>query len=424
MKIHIDIDCFFVSAIRIGEPELEHKAVAVGGRSDTKIFDPEAKNQEVDFTNKGNFVPTFYKRYDKSDDDLGSFIDANGRIRGVITTSSYEARKYGVKTAMSIAEALRLCPELIVRAPNMSLYQKLSHELHTFLSAKIPLVEQASIDEFYGDLSGWVEEDDIAQFIDQLRVEIKQELKLPVSIGAAPTRYIAKLATNHAKPFGSLVITPQNFSKYVDPLDVASFSGIGKSMQRKLQSARITTLGEIRKRRGTLYSWGPYAQEIYKRVNGESDAPIDVKQKRKSIGISRTFDVIYSRKEVRRRVHVLARHLAFGVYKLRVIPTTFTLSIGYELGQKSHVRYGSSEIFIEKRLHHIVQKLFDEADTQHRLGIIRLSINCSSFTKDTHKTLALDGFDEFYDLKDLGECTFALRQRYGLDVIKWGSELC
>jgi len=74
------------------------------------------------------------------------------------TTSSYEARAFGIKTAMTIREALQLCPHLIIKAPNMSFYQELSHKLHDFLSTRIPLIEQASIDEFYGDLSGWVED--------------------------------------------------------------------------------------------------------------------------------------------------------------------------------------------------------------------------------------------------------------------------
>ena len=214
MKIHIDIDCFFVSAARIIEPRLEGKAVAIGGRSDTKIFNKEPKNQTVNFDNSGSFVPTFYKAYEKSDDDLAAFKDDDGRIRGILTTSSYEARAFGIKTAMNIKDALGLCPELIIKAPNMSLYQKLSHQLHEFLQTKIPLLEQASIDEFYGDLTGWIDDEDLYKFINNLKEEIYKEIKLPVSIGAAKTRYIAKLATTHAKPFGCKLILPYEIDKF------------------------------------------------------------------------------------------------------------------------------------------------------------------------------------------------------------------
>ncbi|WP_457748777.1 Y-family DNA polymerase [Sulfurimonas sp.] len=422
MKIHIDIDCFFVSAARIVAPELEHKAVAIGGRSDTKIFTKETKNQTVNFENNGSFVPTFYKAYESKDDDLANFKDANGRIRGILTTSSYEARAYGVKTAMSIHQALQLCPQLIIKAPNMSLYQELSHKLHDFLALKIPLIEQASIDEFYGDLSGWIEDEDIPRFIDNLRHEIKKELQLPVSIGAAKTRYIAKLATSYAKPFGCKTITKYEFDKFINPIKVEDFAGIGKSMKNRLHSAQIKTLGELRKRRGTVESWGPYATELYKRVNGESDAEIQTQHTRKSIGISRTFDALYDRVELQRRVHVLARHLSFAIMKLEVIPTVFHLGIAYEMNQKSHKNISLAEIFTEKKFDTLCINLFLEADIHKRLKIIRLSINCSSFTRDSKKELSLIGFEEEQKMHKLTKTTQTLREKYGLDAIKFASE--
>ncbi|MCD4668127.1 MAG: DNA polymerase IV [Sulfurimonas sp.] len=423
MKIHIDIDCFFVSAARIIEPTLEGKPVAIGGRSDTKIFNKEAKNQTVNFENSGSFVPTFYKAYEKSDDDLDAFKDDDGRIRGILTTSSYEARAFGIKTAMNIKDALGLCPELIIKAPNMSLYQKLSHQLHEFLQTKIPLVEQASIDEFYGDLTGWIDDEDLYEFIDNLKEEIFQETKLPVSIGAAKTRYIAKLATTHAKPFGCKLILPHEIDKFINHMKVGEFAGIGKSMKAKLKSVHIHTLGELKKRRGTVESWGPYAKELYKRVSGLTDAPIQTTHKRKSIGISRTFDPLYNREELKRRVHVLARHLSFAIIKLNVIPTVFHLSISYEMNQKSHKNISLSEIFTEKKFDSLCLSLFNEADTQKRLHVIRLSINCSSFTRDSKKELSLIGFEDEQKMHTLSKSMYELREKYGIDTFKYGSEM-
>ena len=424
MKIHIDIDCFFVSAVRIIEPELEHKPVAIGGRSDTKIFDPSAKKQTVNFENSGSFVPTFYKAYEEKDDDLEAFKDDTGRIRGILTTASYEARAYGVKTAMRIEEALQLCPSLIIKAPNMSLYQELSHKLHTYLCRKIPLVEQASIDEFYGDLAGWVADEDVPHFIDDLRHQIKKDIKLPVSIGAAHTKYIAKLATTYAKPFGCKTINQWDFDTFVNPIAVEDFAGIGRSMQRRLQSAQIHTLGELRKRKGTLESWGPYAKELYKRVNGESDEAIKTKTPRKSIGISRTFEhPLYDRLELQRRVHILARHLSFAIIKLGVIPTVYTLSLRYEMGQKSSANISLAERFSEKKFDSLCLNLLHKADTHKRLHIIRLSINCSSFTKHSKKELSLLTFNDDEKMVQLTHSTHKLRQKYGIDALKWGSEI-
>jgi DNA polymerase-4 len=424
MKIHIDIDCFFVSAIRTLDRSLEHKAVAIGGRSDTKIFNTEAKNQTVNLQNSGSFVPTFYKAYESKDDDLNAFRDADGKIRGILTTSSYEARAFGIKTAMRIEDALRLCPHLIIKAPNMSLYQKLSHELHEFLQTRIPLIEQASIDEFYGDLSGWIEDADVEEFIDNLRHEIKKEIKLPVSIGAAKTRYIAKMATSYAKPFGCKLIDVHNFDEIINPIKVEDFAGIGKSMSKRLSDAQIHTLGELRKRRGTLESWGPYAKELYKRVEGLSDAPIQTKHERKSIGISRTIEPIYDRAELRRRIHILARHLNFAIQKLGVIPTVYHLSIRYEMNQKSHKNISLCERFTEKKFDSLCISLFNEADIHKRLCVIRLSINCSSFTHHSKKELSLLNFADEEKMVSLTKQNQKLREKYGLDMLKWGSEMC
>ena len=423
MKIHIDIDCFFVSAARIDEPFLEGRAVAIGGRSDTKIFSKDAKKQSVNFENSGSFVPTFYKTYEKSDDDLNAFKDEDGRVRGILTTSSYEARAYGVKTAMSIKEALTLCPHLIIKAPNMSLYQKLSHELHEFLQTKIPLVEQASIDEFYGDLSGWVDDSDVPNFIAALKDEIKSVTKLPVSIGAAPTRYIAKLATTYAKPFGYKVVFRNELENFIEKIPIEKFAGIGKSMREKLLGVQIRTLGELKRRRGTIESWGPYAKELYLRVCGLSDDDITTKHVRKSIGISRTFDPLYDRNELRRRVHVLARHLSFAILKLKVIPTVFHLSLNYEMNQKAHKNISLCEIFTEKKFDSLCISLFNEADTHKRLHVIRISINCSSFTRESKKELSLIGFEDEQKMHTLTNRSQEIREKYGIDMLKWGSEL-
>ena len=404
MKIHIDIDCFFVSAARIMDHSLEHKPVAVGGRSDTKIFNKDTKKNSL-----GSYID--------------SFKDEDGRVRGILTTSSYEARAYGIKTAMTIREALQLCPHLIIKESNMSLYKELSHKLHNFLKLKIPLIEQASIDEFYGDVSGWVPDEEIPYFIDNLKHEIKKELKLPVSIGAAKTRYIAKLATTYAKPFGCKTVTEYEFDKFVNPIKVENFAGIGKSMKSKLYSVQIQTLGDLRARRGTIESWGPYAKELYKRVNGESDAPIKVTHQRKSIGISRTFDALYDRAEVQRRVHVLARHLSFAIIKLNVIPTVFHLSISYEMNQKSHKNISLAEIFTEKKFDALCLSLFTQADIHKQLKIAKLSINCSSFTKNSKKELSLIGFEDEQKMHKLTLFSQQLRERYGIDTLKFASEL-
>ena len=156
MFIHLDLDCFFVSAHRTIDDSLFHIPVAVGGRSNLNIFSSKKEIRKIS-ENSGAFVSTIltnegqktFKEY---------FVDENGKIRGIITTSSYEARAFGVKTAMSVNEALTLCPHLKMLPPNYPLYHDLSNKLKELLIKELPLVEQYSIDEFFGDVSGYIDE--------------------------------------------------------------------------------------------------------------------------------------------------------------------------------------------------------------------------------------------------------------------------
>ncbi len=144
---------------------------------------------------------------------------------------------------------------------------------------------------------------------------------------------------------------------------------------------------------------------------------------RKSIGISRTFDPLYDRDELRRRVHVLARHLSFAILKLKVIPTVFHLGIAYEMNQKSHKNITLCEIFTEKKFDSLCVSLFNEADVYKRLHAIRISINCSSFTRESKRELSLIGFGEEQKMYSLTLHAQNIRQKYGIDMLKWGSEL-
>lgn len=424
MKIHIDIDCFFVSAARTLDSSLHNRPVAIGGRSDQYIFSKKGAKQELNLLNSGSFVPAFFQEYQgKQGSDIAKFTDDKGKIRGILTTASYEAREYGIKTAMNISEALRLCPSLIIKAPNMTLYQKLSHDLADFLHKKIPLLEQASIDEFYGDLDGWIEDKDVPYFIDILRHEIQQELNLPVSIGAAHTKSIAKLATSSAKPFGCRTILKKDFRKFVENIATKDFPGIGKSMQNRLNSAQIFTLGELIDSRSHVESMSPYAKELYKKVSGLDREKVKLNRVRKSIGISRTFDPIIDRDELIRRVTVLSRHLSYAIMRLDVLPTTYHLGISYVYNQNSSSNITENRLFSESFFKSLCLKLFLEADSQSSLKILRLSISCSHFTCNSRRELSLLTFEQDQKMRKLTLKTKILRDKYGLDIIRFANEL-
>ncbi len=424
MKIHIDLDCFFVSAERIIDPSLKGKPVGVGGRSDQYIFSRQSTHQSMSLANNGAFVMNFFQDTPSSgQNDLNRFIDPDGRIRGILTTASYEARKFGIKTGTTINEALRRCPHIIIKKPNMKLYQKLSHELHEFLRLRIPLLEQGSIDEFYGDLGGWVEEKDVPSFIKALQDEVHTKLALPISIGAAPSKYTAKLATNHAKPFGIKTVFRDEVDAFIHNIPLTDFPGIGKKTAKKLHGYGLQTLGDIQNAKELFLHQTKSAWDLYLRVCGIDKTPIEKEHIRKSIGISRTFDPIHDRQEALRRLVILSRHLSFAIMRMDVIPTLFHLSLSYELQHKGKANISLNRLFSEKFFKDLCVALFKEADTFPSLRIIRISISTSQFTLHSHRALSLLEFEQDRKQYTLTQKTKKLREKYGLDTLRWGSEI-
>lgn len=424
MKIHIDLDCFFVSAERITDPSLKGKPVGVGGRSDQHIFSKKNTQQTMSLANNGAFVMSFFQESPSSGhNDIKQFVDPDGRVRGILTTSSYEARAFGIKTGTTISESLQKCPHIIIKKPNMKLYQRLSHELHDFLRLRIPLLEQGSIDEFYGDLSGWVEDKDVPAFIKALRDEVQEKLRLPLSIGAAPSKYTAKLATNAAKPFGVKTIFKEEVDTFIHNIPIEKFPGIGKKTRDRLHSYGLQTLGDIQNAKELFLHQTKSTWDLYLRVCGIDNTPIEKEHIRKSIGISRTFDPIRDRNEVLRRLTILSRHLSFAIMRMEVIPTTFHVGVSYEMGVKGKSNLTENRLFSEKFFKDLCKNLFLQADSSPSLRIIRISISTSAFTTHSHRALSLIDYEEDKRQYVLTQKTKRLREKYGLDTLRWGSEI-
>ncbi len=422
MFLHIDIDSFFASAERSVNPKLNNIPIAVGGRSNLEIFNKKRTNIKLMDDNSGAFVsPVFYSSKEKSFESF--FIDnINGRkkIRGIITTCSYEARAYGVKTAMPIAQALQLCPQLLVIPSNYKLYHTLSKEITLYMEKKIPKVEQFSIDEFFGDLSGWVKEEKCYNFAMDLKAEIFEKFKIPVSIGIAPSKWIAKVATNHAKPFG--VYQVQDSAEFIKNIPIEAFPGIGKSFQSRLKSHGIQTLGEIKDNKALFYSWKKPGIQLYNRVLGIDNAFTNNKDKRKSIGISRTFDAIHDPQELRRRVVIMARHIIYIVMKHQVNPTTYYLGLRYEYGIKRKTSRTLQRLFSESLFKEQLLEMYDNIAYQNG-GAIKLTINVSNFSDEKGATPSLFDFEEDAKKTEFTKKIQGLRDRFGLDILKSGVEL-
>lgn len=402
MFIHIDLDCYFVSAHRVFDKSLHNIPVAVGGKSNSDIFSLSS--------NKNISSKEFY-------------TDENGKIRGIITTASYEARKFGVKTTMSVNEALKICPNLKLIVPDYKLYSSLSKELKKLLEDEIPLIEQYSIDEFFGDLTGYISEDEAYLFAQKLKDKIYSTLQLPCSIGLASGKYLAKLMTEFAKPNGIKLLKKDEIEKQTDDIAIYKFTGIGNSFVEKLKGYNINTLADIRKNKALFYSFGKNSIDLYNRVCGINDNQLIANKERKSIGIGRSFDVIYNREEIRRRVLILARYLSFKIKKDGINPKSFIVKIRYEYGIKAQNQLNTNSIFNEFDFKNSMLKLFDKSDIHKSHGIIQLYITAFNFAKQNEQIYDLFNYESDLKKDRLDRTILSLREKFGVDIIKNATEV-
>ena len=422
MFLHIDIDSFFASAERTVDASLKGIPMAVGSRSNLEIFNRKRTNIRLMNDNSGAFVtPVFYSDREKRFDSY--FVDrveGKEKIRGIITTASYEARAYGVKTAMPIAQALQLCPQMVVVPSNYPLYHRLSHRIHAFMAREMPRVEQFSIDEFFADVSGWMAEEDVYDFAQELKAKMIEAFDIPVSIGISRAKWIAKLATESAKPFG--VFEVKDIDAYIEEIPVKAFPGIGKGFQKRLEERYIRTLGDVKRNKALFYSWKKPGIQLYHRVTGTCNEGIESRGERKSIGISRTFDPIYGDDEIKRRIMIMARHITYMVMAIEVNPTTFYLKINYEYGIKVKKSETVNRLFSEQLFKHELSAMFEEVMLPGK-GAVKLTLNVSNFTMHHGKTLSLLDFADDASAHTLSEKIHRLRERFGLDIIKTADEL-
>ena len=427
MKIHLDLDCYFVSAERTRYPFLKGKNVVVAKGSDKRIFSCE-KKQCVMMHDTGAFNSAleFKNNYDYSNITNAwrdEFIDEDGTVHGIVIAKSYECKPYGIKTGTPLREALVLCPDLIILPSDHLFYQMLSQKLKNYLLKKIPVLEQYSIDEFFGDLDGWVDDKETLAYITALRDDIQREFDLPITIGASRSKWIAKLLTDRVKPFGVFALEHEKVQEYTKDIDINEFPGIGKAISKKLDSYKIKTLGELRDVSQLLYSYGKSGRELYARICGEDNEAVIPSSSRKGIGISRNFKAILDRDEIYRRVAILARYLSYTIVKLGLNPTTFYFKIRYEYGMKNSQSITHNRLFNEHFLLDLARSMFQKLDNHLNYKIHYIAISSSNFAdKHNHKTFSIIEYENDLKYAALNKKLLSVRDKYGVDAIGYACE--
>jgi len=427
VKIHLDLDCFFVSAERARYKFLKNKCVVVAKGSDRKIFSTSKKDGLlIGESGAFNSILQFSNDYNKDtflSNWKNEFLDSDGSIHGIVIAKSYECKPYGIKTGTYLGDAINMCKDVIILPSDHLYYQSLSHKLKEFLDKRIPLIEQYSIDEFFGDLDGWINDEDVYDFIKELQAEILEKFDLPISIASSESKWIAKLVTDTIKPYGIKVLNKEDVDEYIADIDINDFPGIGRVISKKLSLASIKTLSQAKQYPNIFYAYGKTGVQLYKRICGIDNEKVIPSQTRKGIGISRNFAALSNRDELLRRVAILARYLSYTILKLNLNPTTFHFKIKYEYSLKASKSVTIDRVFSEVFLIQLCKEIFISLDTHKNYKIHKISIHASSFlSNNNQKTLSLLTLSSDNTQAKLSQSLLEIRDKYGIDAIKYAIE--
>lgn len=215
-----------------------------------------------------------------------------GGGRGVVSTANYAARKFGIKSAMPISQAYQLAPSAIFLLPDIEKYRRVSQEILEIISSAVPVVEQASTDEFYLDLSHFKSYEKATQLVVELKKEIRERENLTCSVGIGPNKLIAKIASSKMKPNGLFVVKPAEVYDFLAPLDIQEIPGIGPKTAQRFRSQKIETIEELRNldQRELRKLVGVFGDTLFDLVQGKDERPIGEMQPVKSVGKQVTFE--------------------------------------------------------------------------------------------------------------------------------------
>lgn len=379
--LHVDMDAFFVSVELLERPELRGKAVVVGGRPDQ---------------------------------------------RGVVTAASYEARKFGVHSAMPLRTAGKLCPHAVFLDGHHEKYVQWSDRVATILAKFSPIVEMVSIDEAYLDLSGTerLHGPPLAA-ADKLLRTITSTTALPCSGGLATTRLMAKVASDQAKPRGLVWVAPGQEARFLAPLPVGKIPGIGEVTERALRALGIQTVEQLAaaQREKLEKIFGQWGDALYRKARGGDSYEFVIDAEPKSISHNHTFGEDTGDAEI---LNAMVSHLSQKACKrLReagLAARTLTLTIRYA-GFDTYTRAKTlaEPTDLDSDIFAVFQRLFREHRDAKRL-VRLLGVSLSGFTHGAEQFDLLDAARR-ERLENLTKATDQLRDRFGFGKVQFGGSL-
>ncbi|WP_051959827.1 DNA polymerase IV [Sphingobacterium sp. ML3W] len=371
--VHCDLDTFFVSVERLLNVALVDRPVLIGGTSD----------------------------------------------RGVVASCSYEARKYGVHSAMPMRLALRMCPEAIVVRGDHDRYSQYSSMVTEIIEECTPVVEKASIDEHYLDVTGMDRFFGCWQWTQELRQRIIRETGLPISFGLSVNKTVSKIATGQAKPSNELYVKGGTEKGFLAPLSIRKIPMVGEKSFSLLRNMGINKIGTLQQMEVFTMQrvLGENGVNIWRKANGQDDSPVLPFREQKSMSKETTFPQDTIDMEVLRRTLIgMIDTLAFDLRKDQKLTSCITLKIRYSNfdthTQQVKVGFTNSDRLITEKVMALFKKLYSR-----RMLIRLIGIKFSNLIYGAYQT---DLFNDSSEEVNLLQAMDKIRQRYGSQYLMKG----
>jgi DNA polymerase-4 len=382
--LHVDMDAFYASIEQLDHPEYKGRPVIVGA-------DPR-----------------------------------NGKGRGVVAACSYEARKFGIRSALPISRAWKLCPEGVYVRPRMKRYVEVSHQVMDVFRRYTDLVEPLSIDEAFLDITGSTAllgaPDKIAQSI---KKEIRETTGLTASIGLAPNKFVAKVASDLKKPDGFVIVAENDIEEFLRELPISRLWGVGPKTEVRLHEMGFRTIGELTSasRESLVRSLGSLGEHLYQLSHGRDDRPVVPDWEPKSCGTETTFDEDTDDRELLlRTILELSDHVAERLRKDEYRARKVTLKLRYS-NFSTHTKQHSLDNLIQtgEEIAAVARRLFSQFPLDRKIRLI--GVSAGDLHRDGGDPQQLALFTPSNQNEKLSHTVDEIKQKFGVDSLRRGSQL-
>jgi DNA polymerase-4 len=349
--LHCDMDCYFAAVHTRDDPSLAGKPVVVGG---------------------------------------------NPASRGVVASANYEARRYGIHSAMPASRARRLCPQAIFLSPDFPRYRRESDRIFAIYRELTPEVETVSLDEAYLDVTEHLEAFGTATAVaKEIRRRVREERGLTVSVGVGPNCLVAKIASDTCKPDGLKVVPPERVQAFLDPLPVRRLHGVGPATERALAAMGIATVAELcaRPMEALLARFRSHGRTLYEYARGIDERPVETQHERKSLGTENTYREDLAHIEAMdEQLEAMAEEVGDGLTRRELAACTITVKVRYpDFTTVTRSRTFAIPTANAKRIGRAAKALLRRTDAGRR-KVRLLGVSASTLVPGTMRQLEL--FDD------------------------------